>query len=262
MRLQSKKIVEIRGKKIGAAAPLICLPLVAKEKERLLQQAQELLPYSPDLIEWRIDGFKYLEDVDLCLQTLADLRAKIESLPLILTCRTDIEGGIQKISPKNRLELLIAAIGTGMPDIVDIELCNNLEFINTILRTAVQHGLKIILSFHDFEKTPEEGEIVDRLLRAQEMGAHIAKAAVMPNNHQDILVLLNATLKARIEALQIPIITMSMGKLGRVTRIVAGLFGSDIMFAIGKEASSPGQIPIEELRKTMATLYSTELRSI
>ena len=87
------------------------------------------------------------------------------------------------------------------------------------------------------------------------MGAHIAKAAVMPNSQRDVLVLLNATLKARTEALQIPIITMSMGKLGIVTRIAGGLFGSDITFAAGKEASSPGQIPIGKLRAAMATLY-------
>ncbi|UCH24013.1 MAG: type I 3-dehydroquinate dehydratase, partial [Deltaproteobacteria bacterium] len=48
---------------------------------------------------------------------------------------------------------------------------------------------------------------------------------------------------------------MSMGKLGIVTRIVGGLFGSDITFAIGKISSSPGQIPIEELRKAMAIIY-------
>lgn len=259
MRLQSQKIVEVRGKKIGAGAPLICLPLVARKKAHLLQQAQDLLPLEPDLIEWRIDGIEYLKDVDLCLQTLADLRVIIESAPLILTCRIDLEGGIQKIPPIDRLELLVASIETGIPDIVDIELCNNFEFINTILRTTARHGVKTILSFHDFEKTPEERIIIDRLVRAQELGAHIAKAAVMPNNHQDIMVLLNATLKARTEAIQIPIITMSMGKLGRVTRIVAGLFGSDITFALGKEASSPGQIPIEELRKAMATIYSTKL---
>lgn len=85
MRLQSKQIVEIRGKKIGTEVPLICLPIVVKKKVHLLQQAQELMPFAPDLIEWRIDGIEHLEDIDLCLQTLADLRTKIETIPLILT---------------------------------------------------------------------------------------------------------------------------------------------------------------------------------
>lgn len=255
MRLQCEHKVDVMGRTIGAATPLICLPLVAKEKANLLRQAEELLTLAPDLIEWRIDAFDNVGAIDFSLQTLADLRATIESIPLIFTCRIDTEGGIQKISKETRLELIKASIRTGLPDIVDIELCNDTAFITAILETAERYGIKVILSFHDFEKTPEEVVIIDRLIRAQDMGAHIAKAAVMPNNHNDIIVLLNATLKARAEALQIPIVTMSMGKLGIVTRIVGGLFGSDITFAIGKISSSPGQIPIGELRKAMAIIY-------
>ena len=255
MRLQSELKVDVKGRTIGAAIPLICLPLVAKEKADLLHQAEELFPLAPDLIEWRVDAFDKAEAIDFSLQTLADLRATIESVPLIFTCRVDMEGGIQKIPRGTRLELIKAAIRTGLADIVDIELCNDTAFITAVLETAKQNGTKVILSHHDFEKTPEEVFIIDRLIRAQDMGAHIAKVAVMPKNHHDIMVLLNATLKARAEALQIPIITMSMGKLGVVTRIVAGLFGSDITFAIGKRASSPGQISIADLRQAMAVIY-------
>ncbi|MDJ0831844.1 MAG: type I 3-dehydroquinate dehydratase [Desulfobacterales bacterium] len=255
MRLPCKNKVAVKDRTIGGAIPLICLPLVAKEKAVLLRQAEELRPLAPDLIEWRIDGFDDVKDIDVCLQTLADLRAAMQSVPLIFTCRIDTEGGIQKISQEKRLKLIRAAIQTGIPDIVDIELCNDTNFIGTILKDAKQYGSKVILSFHDFEKTPEEADILDRLVQAQNMGAHIAKAAVMPNNHNDIMVLLNATLKARTETLQIPIITMSMGKLGLVTRIVGGLFGSDITFAMGKDASSPGQIPVEDIRKAMAVIY-------
>ena len=87
------------------------------------------------------------------------------------------------------------------------------------------------------------------------MGADIAKVAVMPKNYKDVLILLNATLKARTEHLEIPIITMSMGPEGGVTRLAGGLFGSDLTFAIGKEASAPGQIPIGDLRQAMSVLY-------
>jgi 3-dehydroquinate dehydratase-1 len=255
MRLQCKQKFDVLGKTIGAAMPLICLPLLAKKKINLLRQAEELLPLEPDLIEWRIDSLENVDDIDFSLQTLSDLRTKIPSVPLILTCRIYSEGGMQKISQEKRLELIQGAIRTGIPDIVDIELCNDSHFVSTTLEAAEQHGKKVILSFHDFKKTPEEAVIVGQMVRAQEMGAHIAKAAVMPKSHHDILILLNATLKARTEALQIPIITMSMGKLGAATRIVSGIFGSDITFAIGKDASSPGQIPIEKLRKAMAMIY-------
>ena len=214
MRLQCERKIDLMGKTIGAVRPLICLPLVAKDKTNLLHQAEELLPLSPDIIEWRIDSFDKVESIDFSIQTLADLRATIESVPLIFTCRIDKEGGSQKIAREKRLELISEAIRTGLPDIVDIELCNDTPFITALLGLAKQYDIKVILSFHDFEKTPEEAVIINRLVRAQNMGAHIAKAAVMPNNHNDILVLLNATLKARVEAIQIPIITMSHGEIG------------------------------------------------
>ena len=255
MRLQSQRKIEMMGRTIGGDTPLICLPLVSGEKDDLQSQAKVLRNLSPDIIEWRVDAFRNPDYVARCVQALSDLRPGIGSIPLILTCRIDTEGGIQKVSRETRLKLFKECIRTGLPDFVDIELCNDSSFIRDIFQEANQQDIKIILSFHDFEKTPEEEVIINRLVRAQDMGAHIVKAAVMPKDHNDILVLLNATLKARTENIQIPMITMSMGELGIITRIVGGMFGSDISFAMGSRQSSPGQIPIEDLKKSMAAIY-------
>jgi len=113
MRLQCERKVDVMGRMIGAATPLICLPLVAKEKANLLRQAEELLTLAPDLIEWRIDAFDNVGAIDFSLQTLADLRATIQSVPLIFTCRIDTEGGIQKISQETRLELIQGIYSNG-----------------------------------------------------------------------------------------------------------------------------------------------------
>jgi 3-dehydroquinate dehydratase-1 len=255
MRLQSPKIIEVKGRTIGGPAPLICLPLVAPNKKELGHQTQELMRLDPDLLEWRIDAFDQLEAVDDCLQALQAVRTATASVPLIFTCRIDREGGIHKITQQNRLDLITASMRSGMLDIVDIELCNEASFIQTVLDAAHAHDVKVMLSYHDFEKTPEKDVILDRLVRAQESGAHIAKVAVTPKNYDDVLVLLDATLRARTESLQIPMVTISMGPEGLVSRLAGGLFGSDITFAIGKSASAPGQIPIKELRAAMAVLY-------
>ena len=90
---------------------------------------------------------------------------------------------------------------------------------------------------------------------SQDLGADIAKIAVMPKDYADVLTLLGATLKARTGAVKVPIVTMSMGPEGEVTRVAGGLFGSDLTFAVGKEASAPGQIPITDLRQAMSVLY-------
>jgi 3-dehydroquinate dehydratase-1 len=256
MRPQSETQVTVRDKVIGGADPVICLPLVAKDKSEVLRQAEELQQFNPDLVEWRVDGYENVEDIDDSLQTLKKLRAKIENIPLIFTCRIDAEGGLKKISADIRLKLIQAAIGSGDLDLADVELCNEAVFIENIKASAGRHGTPLIFSYHNFDRTPAEGFILKKLMQAQEMGADIAKVAVMPQNYKDVLTLLNATLKARMEHLKIPIITMSMGAEGGVTRLAGGLFGSDLTFAIGKEASAPGQIFIGALRQAMTLLYA------
>lgn len=255
MRLQSETTVTVRGKEIGGADPLVCLPLVAGEKEELLRQAEAVKLLAPDLLEWRIDGFGTPEDTKACLDAQKALRDAVGETPLILTCRIHAEGGFKQISQQIRLKLITAAIAAGGIDIVDIEMCNKPRFIEAVRKAADAHGAKLILSYHNFAETPHEAFILDKLVHAQEMGGDIAKIAVMPNGYQDVLTLLGATLKARTGAVRIPIVAVSMGTQGAATRVVGGLFGSDITFAAGQQRSAPGQIPIGDLRKAMAILF-------
>ena len=163
---------------------------------------------------------------------------------------------MNKLAGDQRRCLLTEAIKTGNLDIVDMELCNDADFIQPLLETARKFDFRVILSYHNFETTPGEALIRETLLKAQNLGADIAKVAVMPKGYQDVLTLLNVTLKAREQGLKIPAITISMGPQGRLSRIAGGLFGSDITFACGSSPSAPGQIPIEDLRRAMAALYN------
>lgn len=255
MRLQSEIKITLKNKVIGGPTPMICLPLVAAEMSELLGQAESLKQLAPDFLEWRIDSFSAVKDLNACLKALKVLQGAIEKIPLIFTCRIHTEGGFKKLSQEERLKLITAAIESEGIDIVDIELCNERAFVETVRKTAKANSSKLILSYHNFTDTPDENVIIDKLVQAQDMGADIAKVAVMPKNYADVLTLLSATLKARTGEVKLPIVTMSMGAEGGVTRLAGGLFGSDITFAIGKESSAPGQIPISDLRKAMDVLY-------
>jgi 3-dehydroquinate dehydratase I len=255
MRLQSKTKVTVRDRVIGGPLPLICLPLVAVKTSDVLRQAEELKQFEPDLVEWRIDYYENAEVIDESLIMLKALREKIGNIPLIFTCRAAVEGGFKEIRADIRLELIKAAIESGRIDLIDVEMSNEIDFLNTIKDACEHHGPRLILSYHNFDQTPDEAFIFSKLAQAQEMGADIAKVAVTPKNYKDVLVLLSATLKARMERLTIPIIAISMGPEGGVTRLAGGVFGSDLSFAIGKESSAPGQIPIDALRQAMPVLY-------
>ena len=255
MKIHSKTQVTVRNAVVGGPDPLICIPLVAPDRQVLLDQAAALASLSPDIVEWRVDGYRGAEDTEKCLAALDDLRLALGDVPLIFTCRIQAEGGMQPMDPKTRLALIEAAIRSGGIDIVDIELSNDETFIDAVRSAAGDNGVKLILSYHDFQKTPDEDGIVDKLLQAQMQGADIAKVAVMPTGAADVLTLFQATLKARTEAVTIPLITISMAREGLISRIAGGLFGSDITFAIGQASSAPGQIPIGDLRQAMSLLY-------
>jgi len=255
MRIQSGIKVIVNGRIFGGPLPLICLPLVAKDRSALLLQAAESIRLNPDLLEWRIDAYDQVQDISGCLTALDALKAAMESMPLIFTCRSHTEGGFRILSQEVRLELITAAIGSGGVDIVDIEMGNAPSFVEAVRQAARTNGAKLILSYHNFETTPDEDFIHDQLVKARDMGADIAKLAVMPKDYADVLTLLGATLKARTRTVNIPIVTMAMGPEGGLTRVAGGLFGSDLTFAMGSEASAPGQIPIEALRQAMTVLY-------
>ena len=254
MRLQPSKQLKIRGKVLGGALPLTCLPLVADDQAALLAQAKDVLAFAPDAIEWRVDKFTACRDTAAVLAALEALRATIGDTPLIFTCRVSHEGGFQEIARDDRRQLNLAVVGTRLADLIDIELSNDQAMIAEIRDACRKAGAKLILSYHNFTATPDDAFILDRLCTARDLGADVAKVAVMPQNYRDVLTLLGATYTARTAHLDIPIITMSMGAEGAITRIAGGLFGSDLTFAIGKASSAPGQIPIEALQKAWSAL--------
>ena len=255
MRLQSDIQITVKNTVIGGPDFLICIPLLAAERSGLFKEAAVIKSTDPDLVEWRIDGYRHVQDINNSLDALSKLRIQFMDTPLIFTCRIHSEGGLKKLNDSQRQCLLTEAIASGNFDIVDIELCNDASFVQSIMKAAKNASVQVILSYHNFEMTPGETFIFDTLLKAQDLGADIAKVAVMPKGHHDVLTLLNATLKARLQGLKIPAITMSMGSQGRLTRMVGGLFGSDITYASATTPSAPGQLPIEILRQAMAALY-------
>jgi len=254
MRLQSKKTLKIRDKILGGPVPLICLPLVATDRNALIEQATEVCSFEPDVIEWRVDKFDAVLDTEAVLAALGALREAIGNIPMIFTCRVIHEGGFQEIAAEDRLHLNKAVIASGHTDLIDTEMSNSEAMVAEMKAACRSAGCPLILSYHNFDETPDEAFILDRLVTAGKLGADVAKAAVMPKSYKDVLTLLSATYTARTERLDIPIITMAMGEEGGITRIAGGLFGSDLTFALGKASSAPGQIPIADLRRAWAAL--------
>ncbi|HWR38315.1 MAG TPA: type I 3-dehydroquinate dehydratase [Patescibacteria group bacterium] len=234
--------------------PLICTPLTGQNSAELHAELAVLLPLAPDVLEWRADYFTALDQPAKVLSMAHSLKQQAGNLPVIFTIRSEREGGQPILLTEPRVFELLNAVCSQTPlDIVDCELSSPAALIRQLQTTAHQHSTAVIGSFHNFHATPDVKSLLEIFHQAELHGLDAAKAAVMPRNTRDVLTLLQATLQAKNE-LHIPLITMSMGALGSVSRLVGGLFGSTLTFATGCQASAPGQIPIGELQTVLDIL--------
>jgi 3-dehydroquinate dehydratase I len=254
---QTIKAIDARGKKLGGETPLLCTPLVGRTRERVLAEAKTVVAQKPDIIEWRVDYFEAIGDTVAVIETARALRALAGALPIIFTRRSVKAGGERTpIGDDQVVDLYAAVSASRLVDFIDFEIGNDPEHVRRVRESTQANEIRLILSYHNFSYTPGLEYLVQRFLEAERLGADVAMVAVMPRDRMDVLTLLAATTQADAKA-RIPLISMSMGPLGSVTRMIGGLFGSVLSFAVGESASAPGQIPIGDL----VTVYDIIRRS-
>lgn len=241
--------VLVKNLAIGDGHPKIAVPLTAPTLSAL-EDALETLEKSPcDMVEWRADCYDSIREPGSWRAPLALFQKRIPHLPLLFTVRTTAEGGMLEISTDDYVALLEEVIANGPLDLIDVELSRGSQVMEHLVAQAHDSGIKVVGSFHDFQKTPSREELVRTLCTMQELGCDLAKAAVMPQTEKDVLTLLEATLEMKEEHPRTPVITMSMGAMGAITRIGGGRFGSAVTFGTAGPASAPGQLPAELLKR-------------
>ncbi|MBU3803476.1 MAG: type I 3-dehydroquinate dehydratase [Candidatus Cellulosilyticum pullistercoris] len=252
-----KRIVEVRGIQFGEGKPKICVPLIGKNNVELMEEAKALKTLKLDVVEWRIDHHQDVEDISKMEEALKELRNELGDMPLLVTFRSKKEGGEREVSVAYYAELNKAMAATGMADMIDVELFTGDEIVKEIVDFAHSKDVKVVMSNHDFFKTPAKEEIVSRLCKMQEMNADLPKIAVMPQTTEDVLTLLSATNEMVTKHADRPIITMSMAGMGVVSRLAGEAFGSALTFGAAKAASAPGQVPVEKLAKVLEIIHES-----
>ncbi|WP_121609490.1 type I 3-dehydroquinate dehydratase [Mesobacillus foraminis] len=250
-----KQTITIKGVNIGEGAPKICVPLVGRTLMEIVAEAGALRNIDGDIVEWRADFFDQVEDTEKVEEALTKIRALLPETPLIFTFRSAKEGGEKELGQEGYVKLNKKVAESGLVDIIDVELFNREEDVKGLVDAAHSNKVYVIISNHDFEKTPPKEEIIARLCRAQELGADFPKIAVMPNSANDVLTLLEATLSMNDQYSDRPIITMSMAGKGLISRLAGELFGSAVTFGAAKKASAPGQVAVDELRNVLSLLH-------
>lgn len=241
------KAIDARGRKLGGETPLLCTPLVGRTRERLLAEAARVLKQKPDLVEWRVDFFGAIGDTRAVTETARALREAVGKRPIIFTRRAERGGGERVALDDEAVVALYDAVAAArLVDFIDFEMDNGADHIRRVRESTRRHDVRLILSYHNLSYTPGHDDLVGRVLEAERLGADVAMVQVMPRDRADVLRLLAASAEADDKA-RIPLISMSVGPLGSVSRMVGGLFGSWLSFAVGESASAPGQIPIGDL---------------
>ncbi|OKP94803.1 type I 3-dehydroquinate dehydratase [Paenibacillus sp. P32E] len=247
--------VTVRHVTLGEDIPKICVPLVGATAAELIAEAEALKELAPDLVEWRSDFFAEVEDLTAVQETLSAISSVLPDIPLIFTFRSEEEGGERAIAKEYYIRLNQAAAESGSADIIDVELFKGDDIVRELIAAAHACGVFVIVSNHDFHGTPSQEEMITRLRKAQELGGDLPKIAVMPQHAGDVLTLLAATNTMREQYADRPIITMSMGGEGVISRLAGEIFGSALTFGAAHKPSAPGQVAVAELRSVLALLH-------
>ncbi|MDR0587633.1 MAG: type I 3-dehydroquinate dehydratase [Burkholderiales bacterium] len=240
---------------IGVGAPKIIVSLIGHDESELLDSARRYRLLPCDLIEWRAD---FLNEALIQPHTLTSIGQALKAIlpqPLIFTLRTKAEGGLRQIPPDRYSAANLAMIDAKIPDLIDIELYSGYALFNPLREAARQRNIGVIASNHDFRHTPNQAEIVKRLTAMRDLGADIVKIAVMPQKRKDVLTLISAALSFLETPNPPPVIAVSMGELGRVSRLLAGEFGFAATFAsVDNTISAPGQLDVHAVKTVLDLL--------
>ncbi|MCS7125208.1 MAG: type I 3-dehydroquinate dehydratase [Candidatus Bathyarchaeota archaeon] len=217
----------------------ICVSTMPKSHDEALRLIEKAEQHKADFIEVRLDqlgGFKSLRDIAECTQT-----------PLIATVRTQECRGKFLGKEEKRVEILLNAASSGFK-YVDIEL--GAPLLRKVVKDLFPLGVKPIISFHDFEKTPEKRELQQILKSEIEEGADICKIVTTAQSLQDNLTLLQFL---RDENSKAKIVCFAMGSLGKLSRLLSPIYGGYFTIASLErgEETAAGQMTIEKMR----TLY-------
>lgn len=253
------KTAQIKNIVLGQGKPKICVPLMGKTDEELIKGADDILAvakeYNINIVEFRGDYYNNLGDLALLKDIMKKLQDKFKDLILLFTIRSYGEGG-EKLSfeTPSISEINTFIVENRLADMVDVELFSGEDICKKLASLGKEKGVHIIMSNHDFKTTPSVETMVERLRAMQTYGADIAKIAVMPETSNHVIDLLKTTAVMRDEYDETPVVAISMGRLGAISRIAGEVFGSAITFATVGEASAPGQLTAKEVNAFLNSL--------
>ncbi|MBN1662400.1 MAG: type I 3-dehydroquinate dehydratase [Deltaproteobacteria bacterium] len=250
---------------------MICIPVMGKTQTAAMKAVEKSAPHC-DMIELRMDLIPKAD-----LSALIDRGREISPILKVLVTNRSAsqsgkappvkEAGNEDSRPsgstgtvadgeKKRIALLKDAVAVGC-DYVDCELDTPETLRRELLSgiEALHHRTGLIVSDHDFKKTPPLAVLKKRFRSCVEAKADIVKIVTYARHPEDNLRILELVAYARKEGLNIA--AFCMGPHGTASRILAPLMGSCISYASLRRGleSAPGQLTVNEIKDIFYRLH-------
>ena len=215
----------------------ICVSLGAQDLEQLEIQIDQAFNFGADYVEIRFD-FLNLSDMDQALNIANKVNKKA-----VYTLRSAEQGGQFKGSISERIGWL-KKLSASKPMLLDVELCT-IKYNDYLADYLKEQNASILISWHDFEKTPSDTQLIKILY---EMGIYSQNIKLVTTAQQteDSLRLLDLY----ENALRFNLIAFAMGEAGVISRVLCVILGNaPFTYASLEKAISPGQLTVKQMRK-------------
>lgn len=217
------------------------MKLVVSVMPKSLEEAQgiDAMRYiDADIIEWRADFLPK----EAILQVAPAIFEKFAGRELLFTLRTRAEGGEIDLDSAEYVQIIKDVAQLYQPEYIDFEYFSHKDVFEEMLDFP-----NLVLSYHNFQETPEN--MMEILFELTSLTPKVVKVSVMAHTEQDVLDLMNFTRGFKTLNPEQEYVTISMGKVGKVSRITSDVTGSSWSFASLDEASAPGQISLSSMKK-------------
>ena len=217
------------------------MKLVVSVMPKSLEEAQgiDAMRYiDADIIEWRADFLPK----EAILQVAPAIFEKFAGRELLFTLRTRAEGGEIDLDSAEYVQIIKDIAQLYQPEYIDFEYFSHKDVFEEMLDFP-----NLVLSYHNFQETPEN--MMEILSELTSLTPKVVKVSVMAHTEQDVLDLMNFTRGFKTLNPEQEYVTISMGKVGKVSRITSDVTGSSWSFASLDEASAPGQISLSSMKK-------------
>ena len=217
------------------------MKLVVSVMPKSLEEAQgiDAMRYiDADIIEWRADFLPK----EAILQVAPAIFEKFTGRELLFTLRTRAEGGEIDLDSAEYVQIIKDVAQLYQPEYIDFEYFSHKDVFEEMLDFP-----NLVLSYHNFQETPEN--MMEILSELTSLTPKVVKVSVMAHTEQDVLDLMNFTRGFKTLNPEQEYVTISMGKVGKVSRITSDVTGSSWSFASLDEASAPGQISLSSMKK-------------